>query len=685
MPSVFEPDLTYLQALVSAVETHYHEQDDEIDLRRRVRSLNDPPHIPDDLKVGDIDTTIQDPIVTDECARVVASLAKNSPKCQVTAGDQATDAGQENSTLREHFTEEVFRSCGSRVPGMETFRALVDACVADGGAVAKLLYLPDTWESVFKLREEDYEDDGDDVPRERRRSRNQKFNGSRENQKKKSGAPFVWLPVDIRTWYPVFESDKIVECIEVTERSTLDIRRQYGIAIGKDGRLEERIGPPMSRDEGQVFPSTVRFIEYWNERWAAAYVENGRGESRLLRTWRHDYGRVPYFFMPGLMMNHWRGRKCGWGVADSKIDLARFRSFMLTLMLQSTARQAGAPMKWTKPQGAEPVVGTDRAPIPVLDVPLAGLLNLGPEEDVKVVDLPGIPESIEKMVAVATRMLDDLNTPRMGANLGGDLAGAGYAINSVLAEAKSKHDPFLKSIARGYEEATYFMWELICNRVKEKVWVRTSPVAGQPNSPTMQWLGAGPDDLDEAVGVIWVIDPEPATSKIVDERYVGERLQQGTMSLDQAIAYLGDNPDEVRLGKVLDRLRNEPFYTQYVNEQVMRKLRRGDLLKQAADAMAQTGLVPGMPPQLAAQMLMQRMGTGAPMGLPPGAAPGGPIMPDQGALAMSPGGTGAAMAPSPYPGGLPPGAVPGAPLGMGPVLPMQTMQAGVQSLGSGVQ
>ena len=674
------PDISYLTSFKSQLESHYAPQDAQIDVMRDVRMLADPPVLPEELKV--VDTVLQDPTVTDEIARVVATLSMRYPQCTVTPGDPATDAGQENSTLRESFTEEVLRVCGGRVPGHDTWIDLVDACVADGAAVAKLVHHSHRWEKVYQSALED-DDEDDDAAAKRR-----------ELAKKKAGPPFSFLPVDVRSWYPLWESDEITEVIEVGHRPTFPTLRQYGVRYSEQNGFDDRLGPSLSLEEAQQYPSTVEFCEHWDQEWVSYWVSHGK-HSKLLKQFRHGYGRVPYFFAPGIMMNHWKGRKVGWGVGMSKLSLTRFRSYLLSLMLQATAREVGSPMFHERSEGATPLIGEDlTGPLATLPMPLAGVIEGGLGERLVPVPLPGVPESVKDMLGVVTSMVSQLDTPRVNANVGGDLAGAGFAIQSILAEGKTRHHPFIASLERLYEDVTYFLWDLIVNKIEEKVWVRRQIASGRPSNPGNQWLGAGPEDLDEAVGVKWTVDPEPATSKIVDERYVGERLQQGTMSLDQAIAYMGDNPDEVRLGKFIDRLRNEGFYVQYVNEQVLRELRRGDLLKQAQEAAAQSGILPGMDPLMAAQLLtqmapgqatpldwgvqgqvyQQMTGMGQPLAQPQGAAPGGPMMPDPGALAAAPGG-GAAI-----PTG-PPGGVPGAPVGQGFVMPQQAIQAGAQQIG----
>jgi hypothetical protein len=196
-------------------------------------------------------------------------------------------------------------------------------------------------------------------------------------------------------------------------------------------------------------------------------------------------------------------------------------------------------------------------------------------------------------------------------------------------------------------------------------------------------LGAGPDDLSDAVGVTWKINADPPTAEIVLARFWHERLQYQTANLDLAIEKMGDSPSEIRRGKTLDEMRNEPEYKQLRKERILQGLDRGDLLRKAAVLAAQTGLIPGLPPELAAQ-LMQQHSEGGPGALQPGAPMGGagggagaPMMPDQAALAGSPNGAGARLVRGPF-GGSQGGQVPGAGQAQGP--PQAGAQAMVQNI-----
>ncbi len=654
-----KPDQSYLDTVKSYLESAYATADEEIDALRMNRDLMDPPVMPEWLRT--VHTTVQIPTVRDEIARVVATLTMRWPTCAATPGEPGSDLDQDYSTDLEHFLEEVTKVSSQRVPGRDTQVMVTDGCVGDGGGVVKWVYDRDRWESVYRLAA-DEDADEDEV----------------EDEKKRRGPPLARIPVDVRTWYPVWEADELSECLEVSQRQTYPLLKQYDLALNEQGAFEERLGRPLSRDEANRLPSTVEFCEHWTKEWVSYWVHSGKA-SHLIKQIHHGYGQVPYFFMPGLVHNYQNDIKCGLSVASNKLELTRFRSFLATAMVNMAARQASAPTVYKKQASAEAMEGEDRSPdkVPTFDIPQGMGVTIGTEEEFKVAEQPGIPTGLENMFGIISSLESAVDTPKPGPSVGGDLAGAGFAIQSILAESKTRHHPFVASIERAMEQESYFVIHLIQNVIKEKVWVRRSLAPGAVARPADQWIGMGPEDLEAAVGIRWTLDPEPATSKIVEARWIAELLQAGLISKEIGMAHLGFNPDEVREGQIRDQVRNEPWYKQFVQEQLLRKLRRFDIMKQAATAATQSGVLPGMDPMLANMAQQARGGGfGAPMALPPGAAPGGPMMPDQAALAAAPGGVGAAPVPSPF------GQI-GANMGMptGPILPQNGIVAGAQSIG----
>jgi hypothetical protein len=161
-----KPSQQYIEGLLTELQTIYGPQDDQIRRLRQVREQTRPVEIDKQFRV--VDTEVQAADITDEVARVVASLSHNAPRCHITAPENAGDTGVINATKREHATVAILQIAGRREPGRDTNHALIDSVVGDGGAWAKLVWLKDVWDERYGLRlstfekEERAKDDGDE-------------------------------------------------------------------------------------------------------------------------------------------------------------------------------------------------------------------------------------------------------------------------------------------------------------------------------------------------------------------------------------------------------------------------------------------------------------------------------------------------------------------------------------------
>jgi hypothetical protein len=611
------PTVADILKLRSACETQYRADDQQIRAMREIRNMESAIGIAPELMVAP-GVEVHDPTITDEIARVVATMSKYDPTIHC-APSRPTDTGYEAATRIERWTWETLMAAATRIPGINTLHTNWDALLADGGCWSKLLFRPDTWEERYGIKLEKYLADTTPGSAESVHAREQ-WDEDTETAKKRAGPPFYWIPVDAATVYPVWDGGRLSEVIEVQHRQSLpSFRRDNPDLLG------EHIGQPLSRDEATGSGTNdIEFIEHWTREWVT-YVDVRN--KAVVKQWRHGYGRVPYVFALGITHNEWRGRKIGWGVAHNKRSLSAMRSMLLTLMAQDALRWVQPPILLERPDTAEPLVGNDGAPVDFKEVTfrVGGIYEGGPGIRWAPFPSQSVSPALREMATYVSNLEAQLDTPRVTSEIGGALAGAGYAVNQVLVEAKTKHDPFIKAMVQMLEDVVKLMWHLTRTRVKETVWV--SAVEGTGRQARTQWIGAGEDDLKQIVGVRVEIDPQDPSARLVEERLHKELVDSGFESRDQAIEALGFNPDEVRLGIALDQMRAEEWYKAFRNKQILETLGRGDLLKQAANQAAQTGILPGMPPEMQQQIMAQRQMAQAqqaanPQGPPPQAMPG---------------------------------------------------------------
>jgi hypothetical protein len=661
------PDERYLLALRDEARETFLNQDEQIDRMRELRTLQRKVPIPPELLLIPIE--IRDPTIADELQRVVATLINQPPSLTVTPGKEGVETLKRNATEREHWTEEVLRVAGSREPGPDTLMRAADAVVADGGGVTKLTFANDLWDERYALRlagydldeapltEEEQDAWADNQPRGRkpRTTRDEsdgalssrEYTEAAEETKKGAGPPFRWTAPDIRTVYPIFQGTTIGEVLEYTERPINATFRKYRLGYDQQRNIvaeeyAERVPPPEGTPPGvgalvsnDSPAGSVEFLEHWDDEWVTYYVaganKDGRATGKIVQQWRHGYNRHPYFFAPGLWMGWWRNRKVGWSVAETKRWLVEYRSYLWTIHAQQAARDTLPPVDVEVPDGAAPIRGDDGSP-KISEAYQIGKMYYGvPGTKRTPWQFPQVAASLREQIALVTEAIEKLSVPRIEGNLGG-IEASGFAINQVLAEARIRFDPLAQSIERMLEEVTRFLWHLVRTKVGEKVWVYAS---GRETG----WKGLGPTDLKADVRIKWKLDPTLPSAALIESRYHVEQVKAGFESMDQAIEAQNRNPDEVRFGLALDRMRQSDWYLQYEQAYVLGQVGQGDLIEQQQEAAQaeQLAMQGSMQPQLPAP------GNGAaPGGI--GTAPGGmgtPQIPDMQKMLMAQNGVGA--------------------------------------------
>lgn len=703
------PSLDYLLDLRDELQLGFKQDDEQIKRMREVRELQRAVDLPARNKLVNIE--VRDPTIADEAFRVPATIGLNGAKCKVTPSKQ-TDAAQANATLRERWSEAVFDEAGGRAAGPAAFDRLLDHCCNDGAGWLKVLYNRDLWDERYSIKPAQFSklvgddpagsDDADEpddpaspdepeptpdggpappapepydvlaLPKKKpKRVRITDWGQYNDavDEAKKTRTPFEIVSVDPLTIYPLLQGRTYGEVLEVSERPRSATFRKYRLETDAKGRLRRRLAADDVRSEelGQRQPvgkapgsaKVVTFLEHWDDVYVSYAVlttdSKGSDSGEIVRQWKHGYPGLPYFWAPALMMGHWANRKTGWGISESKRWLVEYRSYLWTVHAQVCARDAFTPVFRRVASDAPLPIGSDMAPTKDESWTLGTIYTGKPGETFEPLKFPPVAQALREEIAIVSEAIERLESPRVKGDIGSGVEGAGFAINSLLSEAKTRFAPIQRSIEKCLEEATRFLWRLVVSKVGESVWVY------REGDAEAGWIKAGPEDLTESVQLRWTLNPEQPSAGLIKNRLATERLQNGTWNLDAAIDFMGDNPDEVRQGQAMDRIRSSPWYQNYLERYILSKAARGDLLKQAADAeqMAKSGAVPAGGPGPGG------MGQGAP-GQPPG---GGPNTPDMGALATSPFGRGAAPA-----GGPGNGSVSGA--GPGAVMPMAGTQAG---------
>lgn len=635
------PDSHYLLDLQTELGDLYRTQDEDIDEMREVREMRVPAMSGTDARFQMVSVDPRDPDITEEAFQQTAILTLERPKLSIVGGEG--DTAQTVASKLEHWTEETLWQCGTREPGQDTMTQVTDACLNDGGGWAKILWASDLWQNRYSIAAPD---NGKKNSAEAWSS----YDKLTEDAKKSAGPPFIWSYVDPRTIYPQRSGGVLDEVLEVSEMTMRHAFRKYRLARDTDGNIvPEELGEPMNTIEANRSPlSKVQYLEHW-DRTYVSYAVVGRNFNQertgtIVKQFKHKYPfGVPYDYAPGLSMNWWRNRKVGWGIGRTKLWLVKYRQYLRAMHAQYVARDLLSPLV-TYGETPAAAVGTgDGLPREQEDLALhpGEILNLPPGRQLSRIEYADA-STLEKHMGLIDQAIRDLESPRVTTLSG--MEGAGFAISQILSFTRTRVGPVRHGLEALLDGQTEKLWQLVKERAGEKVWVFYGGAEVGSKKAATEFIGFGPKDLERPMWKHWEVQAQLPTDEMIQARYAHERLAAGTYGRDEAITYLGDNPDEIRRSRARDEIRDSPAYKKWLYASIFMAAGRGDLLQKAQDAeqLALEGQLQGQ----------QAMGPGAPQGVPQpgvfeGGGPGMGAVPDLGALAAAPNGAG--VNPPPYP------------------------------------
>jgi hypothetical protein len=627
------PSSEYLLALGTELGDLYLQQDQDIDTFREQREMRTPAMSEADPDYMLVHVDPRDPDITEEAFQQHAMLSLERPKLSIVGGEG--DTAQTVASKLEHFTEESLWQCGTRTPGQDTMSQVTDAALNDGGGWAKMLWASDLWQSRYAL------------PRPGNNASNEvyrEYDKRTEDEKKKSGPPFVWAYVDPRSVYPQWSGGQLCEVLETAEMPTRFAFRRYRLARDSRGDIvPEELGQQTNVIEAaRLANSSVQLYEHWDEEWATwAICGRNYHQDRtgyIVKQYRHRYPfGVPYDYAPGLSMSHWRNRKVGWSIGRTKLWLVKYRQYLRAMHAQYVARDLLSPLVTYGDTPAAGIIGDNGLEKePQTTVHPGEILNLPPGRQLQRIQYPEAA-TLEKHMALIDGAIRDLESPRVTTLSG--MEGAGFAISQVLQYTRTRVGPVRHGLEALLKGQTDKMWDLIREHAGEKVWVFYGGGASASEQAKAEYIGFGPKDLDRPMHIKWEVQAQMPTDEMIMARYAHERLAAGTWGKDEAVAYMGDNPDEIRRSVARDEIRKSDAYKKWLYNEVFMEAGRGDLLQKAQQAMAraQYGALP-----------TPGLGPAGPAGQQPqpgvfeGGGPGLGGVPDMGALAMAPNGAGAA-------------------------------------------
>ena len=480
------PSETYLRELEEQLLAEFGERNARIERLRRLRHMETPVDIPPAYRSSARE--VRTPLAREQLKRVIGSLTANRPQVHVPPAEP-TEAARSSADRRARWTNAALRRMDSEA-ARDVFGMLIDAMVADGAGVLKLLYAPDRW-AGYPRRSADA-----DEPAETFLQRAERF-------KKSARFPLAWRDVDVTTFYPLEGEDGLEACLEIAERPRHLVQRRYGLIVDRrSGRLVPAGGDAPTADESTAQPDrpttaargTARVVEYWDDEYFA-YVVDGH----LVRRGRHGYGAIPYVHAYGDQTPSRDPAKAGVSMLASMEFLIPLLDQLLTMKQNALFLYAYPTPKITNFSPVDSSLGNDGRPR-ALDFHPGEIVPLYQGEDLSFLQWQGTPPDLDELIAQTRAMIDQAGAPSVLFGIPPDGNASGYLLNQLINTARVSFQQISRHAEQALEQIVRLMWRLVEARIGETVYVFEAD--GDEG-----WIGLGPRDIDGYHAVRVRLDP----------------------------------------------------------------------------------------------------------------------------------------------------------------------------------
>ncbi|MCY3958752.1 MAG: hypothetical protein OXG65_10710 [Chloroflexi bacterium] len=480
------PSETYLRELEEQLLGEFGERNARIERLRRLRYMETPVDIPPAYRSSARE--VRTPVAREQLKRVIGSLTANRPLVHVPPAEP-TAAARTSADLRARWTNAALRRMDSEA-ARDVFGMLIDAMVADGAGVLKLLYAPDRWAGYPRRAGEPDESAATFLQRAERFKKSARF-------------PLAWRDVDVTTFYPLEGEEGLEACLEIAERPRHLVQRRYGlISDRRSGRLVPADGAPRAADRSAGPPAapnaaprvTARVVEYWDDEYFAYLVDG-----HLVRRGRHGYGAIPYVQAYGDQTPSRDPAKAGVSMLASMEYLVPLLDQLLTMKQNALFLYAYPTPKITNFSPVDPSLGNDGRPRS-LDFRPGELLPLYQGEDLSFLQWEGTPPDLDELIAQTRAMIDQAGAPSVLFGVPPDGNASGYLLNQLINTARVSFQQIARHAEQALERIVRLMWRLVESRIGETVFVFEA-------EDEQGWIGLGPEDIDGYRAVRVRMDP----------------------------------------------------------------------------------------------------------------------------------------------------------------------------------
>ena len=528
------PGEACLRELEEQLLAEFGERNARIERLRRLRHMETPVDIPPAYRSSARE--VRTPLAREQLKRVIGSLTANRPLVHVPPAE-ATEAARAGADLRARWTNAALRRMDSEA-ARDVFGMLIDAMVADGAGVLKLLYAPDRWAGY--PRRSAHSGQSADA-----------FLQRAERFKKSARFPLAWRDVDVTTFYPLEGEDGLEACLEIAERPRHLVQRRYGLITDKrSGRLV----PPGGDDQSESGPvgaphvgarPTARVVEYWDDEYFAYLVDG-----HLVRRGRHGYGAIPYVHAYGDQTPSRDPAKAGVSMLASMEFLIPLLDQLLTMKQNALFLYAYPTPKITNFTPIDPNLANDGRPR-ALDFRPGEILPLYQGEDLTFLQWQGTPPDLDELIAQTRAMIDQAGAPSVLFGVPPDGNASGYLLNQLINTARVSFQQVARHAEQALERVVQLMWRLVETRIGETVFVFEA-------EDDHGWIGLGPQDIDGYHAVRVRLDPLGPAGDVsqgtLAASLVGARLASRRWAMRQKLGIEDAETveDEILLDELID-------------------------------------------------------------------------------------------------------------------------------------
>lgn len=533
-----------------------------------------------------------------EIMRVVALMTRNRPAAEIKPRGPGSKA-QERAERETRWANELIPAL-ERQAAFPLMRTYVDS-VAEAGIGIFEVYLNSEYDDV----DEEILADPTEDPR--------RYNRERDQALQARGLPFGVQVIDPMNALLDFDETGIARAIIVERRRYKDVYARLRRKLGHEAFEELRLPNPWQPGGSSPALNTVsdargevEIMRYYDRYWYV-YVVGGK----IVEATPHGMPSTPIVtsFAATTSSSNYSERLQGvvWGM----VAMEQALNDLITLRLD-VGFTFGRPRLAIETDVEGQLRSPDGKPTTVdfSDPTKAVELNRGQ----KVVDAfkdfqSRLDPNLEQTI-MGLWQRSGMNPVAQGDSPGADPSG--YSINSLQAAANALYETSLDNVARGLGNLIDFVRRMIRDTIGERVFL-TVPMADRRQGGT-EWLGLGPDDVDETPCEVR-IDPLNDVNRLAIRESLMVAMEKGIVPrrVVQTVGFGADDPDD--------------WDDQIVEDQAFQMLVQ--MAVQEALAIVQGGALQPDP----------SMGAGGPQGAPPQGGPqqvGGAPAGDNGAMPAAP-------------------------------------------------